>query len=516
MTYTLKLGNDSTICSSDKELLYKVVHELIIQGVNLTDLENTGCVFQQITGNDKDDVLENTIQNTIEQRKKQKYPHKWTYGRPQAKPLREVLISLQPNRYMLLLQSCPLRLRNLKTIAEAKKVNWVLDEDVQKAPIAGQGNGIENPKEKSSVTRPTESTLCPNVILFGPPGTGKTYAAISVAAQILDPDADENGTWNYFVDTASEDEKEARNSSRESFATNRGTRIHFITFHQSYSYEDFIGGLRPVTDGGANLRFKWEPGIFLRACAAAFKQAQKTKAPEEKSLADDVDKFLNFCSTANLDSYKEQEGKPYPSVVLVIDEINRANMSRVFGELITLLEDDKRLGGQEQLIVSLPNHPKGLMFGVPKNLIIIGTMNTADKSLALLDLALRRRFEFVRLDPTESVLSDGIPNVGNLQNILVNLNKKIAIRKKSTDFAIGHAYLMNVKDKASFEAVLDRKIVPLLEEYFGGNQETVLDVLKAAGVQILEQTIPNNDGKAYRFIERPVRLENKDKPQIAS
>lgn len=352
----------------------------------------------------------------------------------------------------------------------------------------------------------------PNVILYGPPGTGKTYATVSVAAQLLLTDA-ASKSWGALIENGEADD--TRKKRREEFYKQLGKRIHFITFHQSYSYEDFIGGLRPdLKEDTKDLKFEWQPGVFLRACAAAFKVAQthnhalkKTPAEGEK-FKDDVDEFLKFCGTAELASYKEPEGKTYPSVVLVIDEINRANMSRVFGELITLLEEDKRLGGDEQLIVQLPNNPD-YKFGVPKNLIIIGTMNTADKSLALLDLALRRRFEFVRLDPISPIempLDRRVEGVGNLWEILKKLNNELAARKKSTDFAVGHAYLLNVTDKFTFESALDRKIVPLLEEYFGGNHEVVLEVLKDAGIPIGEKEIKSKDRK-FRCIIRPVKLQ---------
>jgi len=180
-------------------------------------------------------------------------------------------------------------------------------------------------------------------------------------------------------------------------------------------------------------------------------------------------------------------GESYPLVVLVIDEINRANMSRVFGELITLLEEDKRLGGREQLIVQLPNRPNST-FGVPKNLIIIGTMNTADKSLALLDLALRRRFEFHRLDPKPKKVASK-----KLEDFLTRLNTAIAKERKSLDYGIGHAYFMREgitadmtpeQIKEALSEILQRKIVPLLQEYFGGDDSKVVKILKAAGVEL--------------------------------
>ena len=349
----------------------------------------------------------------------------------------------------------------------------------------------------------------PNIILYGPPGTGKTYATVSVAAQLIEQTGGEK-TWGELIKVATEEEEDKRESRRKQLAGALGERIHFITFHQSYSYEDFIGGLRPDLDESNNdLKFKWAPGIFLRACAAAWKAAKPVQPNQEgRRGAEDADKdaldFLEFCAKQS----KEAEPKPfryligesYPLVVLVIDEINRANMSRVFGELITLLEEDKRLGGKEQLIVQLPNRPNS-RFGVPKNLIIIGTMNTADKSLALLDLALRRRFAFLRLDPITGdefvrLANKVHPNadqsvVAGLGTFLSDLNAKIAEKKKSHDFAIGHSFALEMcgagftNYRAALQELLLRKVYPLLEEYFGGNHKTISEVLKRSDAEVM-------------------------------
>ena len=351
----------------------------------------------------------------------------------------------------------------------------------------------------------------PNIILYGPPGTGKTYATVSVAAQLIDPATSLETTWDGLVKVATTEKEQQRNTKRGSFAAALGKRIHFITFHQSYSYEDFIGGLRPNVNAD-DLKFEWQPGIFLRACAAAFKQAQSTNTLNEQlrpgeAFRDDVDEFLRFCNTAKLDSYKEPEGITYPPVILVIDEINRANMSRVFGELITLLEEDKRLGGKEQLLVQLPNRAD-CKFGVPKNLIIIGTMNTADKSLALLDLALRRRFEFHRLDPNPEKVTNE-----KLKKFLTDLNKAIAKERKSLDYGIGHAYFMregvtNENVDAVLTDILQRKIVPLLQEYFGGDDTKVIKILAGAGVDLV--TEPKDEkNERNQWIKVPVECKPK-------
>jgi len=152
--------------------------------------------------------------------------------------------------------------------------------------------------------------------------------------------------------------------------------------------------------------------------------------------------------------------------VLIIDEINRANISKVFGELITLLEDDKRLGEENELKVSLPNGEKE--FGVPPNLFLIGTMNTADKSIALIDIALRRRFEFIGFYPKyEGYNADAIA-------LLQKINPAIfEAKKKSADYLIGHAYFMN---QQPIETILKNKVIPLLMEYFSGKTEIVTSI----------------------------------------
>ena len=154
----------------------------------------------------------------------------------------------------------------------------------------------------------------------------------------------------------------------------------------------------------------------------------------------------------------------------MIDEINRANISKVFGELITLLEDDKRLGADNELKISLPNGEKD--FGVPPNLFIIGTMNTADKSIALIDVALRRRFEFIGKYPEYKDL--------NLDetSLLQKINATIYEKKKSADYLIGHAYFMK---KLSIENVLRSKVVPLLMEYFSGKTDIVSSIFEGSG-----------------------------------
>jgi MoxR-like ATPase len=226
-----------------------------------------------------------------------------------------------------------------------------------------------------------------NIILYGPPGTGKTYWA-------------------------------------QQFGQRFGRRISFVTFHQSFAYEDFVEGLRPSSDENGQIRYDIKNGIFKRACQAAHQD------PEQEHL-------------------------------LVIDEINRANIAKVFGELITLIEDDKRQGGENELAVILPY--SGEEFSVPGNLFILGTMNTADRSIALLDLALRRRFTFVEVMPNPTLLQE-VDDL-KLSALLTQLNERIKALL-DRDHQIGHSYLINVTSLAELRFAWQHRIVPLLEEYF--------------------------------------------------
>lgn len=169
--------------------------------------------------------------------------------------------------------------------------------------------------------------------------------------------------------------------------------------------------------------------------------------------------------------------------ILIIDEINRANISKVFGELITLLEDDKRLGKPNELKITLPNGEKE--FGVPPNLYLIGTMNTADKSIALIDIALRRRFEFIGYYPdyeNEKLKPE-------VRTLLQKINEEIYKLKNSADYLIGHAYFM--KDEA-IETTLRNKVIPLLMEYFSGKTKIVSDIFNETNWKVEYDTTKFN------------------------
>ncbi len=237
----------------------------------------------------------------------------------------------------------------------------------------------------------------------------------------------------------------------------------FITFHQSYSYEEFVEGIRPFIDTQdsetKDLKYVIHNGVFKELCIKA------SKNPEQ-------------------------------NYVLIIDEINRGDISKIFGELITLIEPDKRIGAENELRVTLPY--SGEVFGVPKNLYIIGTMNTADRSIALLDIALRRRFEFKEMLPNpdfigaEDVKGVSIVNGIDLRKVLVALNERIeALRSK--DYTIGHSYFMGIDNYDEFRFVFKGKIIPLLEEYFYNDYETIAKVLNQPETMSINDIIQKKD-----------------------
>lgn len=273
-----------------------------------------------------------------------------------------------------------------------------------------------------------------NIILYGPPGTGKTFNSIDKAVKIA--------SRNEYLKGKHTSNKKVFDKLRED------GQIEFVTFHQNYSYEDFVVGIAPDVKS-RTLRFGKREGIFKQLAERAKKNWYE---------------YTNQKSTPeNLES-QELASKELKKYVLIIDEINRANISKVFGELITLLEDDKRLGEENELKITLPNGEKE--FGVPPNLYIIGTMNTADKSIALIDIALRRRFEFIGYYPDtkdKELKPDEI-------KLLEEINNAIFKKKQSADFLIGHAYFMK---KQPIETVLKNKVIPLLMEYFSGKTDIV-------------------------------------------
>jgi len=290
---------------------------------------------------------------------------------------------------------------------------------------------------------------CINRIYYGPPGTGKTYELVNLLKQ----------DYGY--------------QSRDGI----GERCCFVTFHQSYGYEEFVEGLRPAliserSEGddhtvkkGSDVKYEIRPGIFKELCTLA----------------------------------RNSENR----FAMVIDEINRGNISKIFGELITLIEPDKReKSGDNAVTVTLPY--SGEKFSIPSNVDIYGTMNTADRSLATLDTALRRRFEFIPLRPDSSD-EEGHPLAGlrvnfegqeiNIPQMLTMINTRIEVLY-DRDHCIGHAYFMSLKKKgdgkdrlSTLANIFQTRVLPLLEEYFFEDWQKIRLILA-----------DNNKKKKFQFI----------------
>lgn len=261
-----------------------------------------------------------------------------------------------------------------------------------------------------------------NLILYGPPGTGKTYRL--------------------------------KNDYLTRYRDDTEDRFEFVTFHQSYAYEDFVEGIRPVAVSG-NITYEVRPGVLRRLCDRA------RRAPDER-------------------------------FALIIDEINRGNVAKIFGELITLVEVDKRirtdasgnrLASCSGLEVTLPY--SGHRFGVPANVDVIGTMNTADRSIALLDSALRRRFQFEELTPKPELLEsidDGEGNAVDLPQLLQAMNARLS-RLLHRDQTLGHSYLYHVRSFQDLRRVFAREILPFLQEAFYDDWRQIRYVLADQAVE---------------------------------
>lgn len=259
-------------------------------------------------------------------------------------------------------------------------------------------------------------------VLYGPPGTGKTYTSLRFAVWWLSTRLG-HGLSPADTDYGSADFRATldRLASREGRAAGRLTQV---TFHPAYGYEDFIEGFRPVDDGNAGLRLSLVDGVFKRICQTA----------------------------------QQDPANPY---LLLIDEVNRGDMPKIFGELITLLERDKR-----GLTVILPQSSEE--FSVPPNVYVLGTMNTADRSIRLLDSALRRRFSFVELLPDVSVLEGFHIGKLHLADLLRELNLRV-LSELGRERQIGHSFFLSggspLNDEAILGAVIRDEILPLLQEY---------------------------------------------------
>lgn len=264
-----------------------------------------------------------------------------------------------------------------------------------------------------------------NRILYGPPGTGKTWSTVGHALAIIDGSED---VRNHDADRFRELRFDPKSGNGN---------IAMVTFHQNFAYEDFVEGIRPVLDG-ADLRYERHDGLF-------------------KLLA------------AHAAEHREER------FVLIIDEINRGNIAKTFGELITLIEDSRRIGRAEATWVTLPYSKKD--FGVPGNLYLVGTMNTADRSIQLLDAALRRRFTFFEMMPNPD--HDDVPtDVGGVdcRRLLKVVNERIATLL-DREHQIGHTYFLNVRDMDELSQRFRYQVFPLLQEYFFDDWSKIRAVL---------------------------------------
>jgi len=315
------------------------------------------------------------------------------------------------------------------------------------------------------------------VILYGPPGTGKTW----LARRYVESEVD---------------------------------KFDFVTFHPSYAYEEFVEGLRPITRDG-QIAYNVVEGIFKRFCREAFNDLLAVAGIDRKWERD-----LPALTVDERERVKERLKRgDYPRYYLIIDEINRGDISRIFGELITLLETDKRLFAENEITVTLPYSK--IKFGVPPNLFIIGTMNTADRSIALIDIALRRRFGFIELIPSYKVLINelGIDNVKSEKQavekikswnrddlndinklavkVLYSINEKIK-EDYDRDHQIGHSYFLKLKDCETREKAIEtlkymwfHEVIPLLQEYFYDSPDKLKEVLSDEFVEV--------KGESYEF-----------------
>lgn len=489
--------------------------------------------------------------------------------------------------------------------------------------IRNDGSEMSNKKENKNLSL--------NQILYGPPGTGKTYHTIDKALEILG----EN------LESRDRDEKKAKFDEYV-----KDGQIVFTTFHQSYGYEEFVEGIKPMMNNEANsqeIQYEIKDGIFKDICNRALENYENSNLNTEElrekiKLREKVEKFLNrlletnepisktkggnfFINSFNnntieiysedverfdgifklslstfitllksniefnsavemfkkvfdrdyadrthtyyfnlVNKFKEYEkqavlktednkisSNSLNSYIIIIDEINRGNVSKIFGELITLIEPSKRIGESEELKVTLPY--SGKKFGAPKNVYILGTMNTADRSITSLDTALRRRFEFVEMMPDpdllknvfickdvenpnkdEDYLGDDAKTEGFaeiLQNILISINKRIEFlldREKT----IGHAFFMSEAVKfnkdnwckpdeyeedwyvlsiSKLKSIFQNKIIPLLQEYFYNDYALISAVLNDNGM--IEKC-----EKDDKYLQKIKNLDNVDSEKI--
>jgi 5-methylcytosine-specific restriction enzyme B len=279
------------------------------------------------------------------------------------------------------------------------------------------------------------------VILYGPPGTGKTHWAELTARELA-----ARSSFDVAFDQLSNDQKAFVYGDGQ----NSDGLVRMCCFHPGYGYEDFLEGYRPVVIDGSMI-FRLRDGIFKKLC-------------------------------------RDAAAKPEHKFYVIIDEINRGDIPRIFGELLTVLEKNKR---GKSMLLPLTGEP----FQVPANVYLIGTMNTADRSIALLDTALRRRFGFIELMPDSSVLGDVVVGGIPLGPWLEALNRRLCdhIGRDARNLQIGHAYLLEgerpIADFSKLSKVVQEEIIPLLEEYCYEDYAALEKILGQGLVDIHTQLI---------------------------
>ena len=312
----------------------------------------------------------------------------------------------------------------------------------------------ENETKENPIQIKKDFTFPLNSILYGPPGTGKTYNSVFYSVGIIEKNEsifklkNDDEVFKKFKEYKDRD------------------LIKFITFHQSYGYEDFIEGIRPQLENESkDLNYVIHSGIFKDMC-------NKAKSDKENNY------------------------------VLIIDEINRGNISKIFGELISLIEPSKREGEKEEMEVILPYSKES--FTIPKNLYIIGTMNTADRSIALLDIALRRRFKFIEIMPQYNILKD-VENI-KIASLLSTINERIEFFF-DREHTIGHSYFLNINTFDDLVNVFKNSILPLLQEYFYDDFEKIKSIFDNNGFISSKNISLNNQSKSiYKINEEALKV----------
>ena len=354
--------------------------------------------------------------------------------------------------------------RNGKNLHEYSEEVWNM---TPQPPVDGKGETTGTPQPAAS-----GASIPLNQIFYGPPGTGKTYATVGKALEI-------------FAAAGMRDVGATREKKRQRFdELVADGHIRFVTFHQSFSYEDFVEGIRASTDDEGRISYQVEDGIFKELCREAHEAAKTGKTT------------------------------PY---VLIIDEINRGNISRIFGELITLVEASHRAclpnspHTRDSISVRLP-YSRGL-FSVPENVYIIGTMNTADRSLTGLDAALRRRFSFMEMPPRPELL-EGSRLQGtefSLADLLDRINRRITVLLDK-EHRLGHAWFMGLGTVVTAEAlaiVFRNHILPLLEEYFFEDWEKIRWVLNDHRKEPENRLLRQDEGDPVELFGESVQLPDR-------